>query len=284
MCVAGSANADDLEAVEEEAQEAEAPDAETPEAEAPEAETPEAETPEVDAEGTQGGASPAEMRRSADASVDRNILMPSAETISEGDVTFNSYELLLAGVTYGATDDIAISLTALLPITSDFPVFASLSGKVRLYAGSNDILSLQQNLMSFGVDGESAGIIGAHLLYDHIFDDSGRYTLTLAMSTLGVLGATGGDVDLADGAVLGFSGAFSAHVGSFVKLMGELYLPGAITPDTTELVQEALLFNYGVRFFSSSIAVDLTFLRPIHPDADSAFVMGVPFVTFSARF
>jgi hypothetical protein len=99
-----------------------------------------------------------------------------------------------------------------------------------------------------------------------------------------VLGATSGDVDLSDGAVLGFSGAFNARVGSIVKLMAELYLPGAITPDKADLIEQALLLNYGVRFFSSSIAVDLTFLRPIHPDADTPFVMGIPFVTFSARF
>lgn len=231
-----------------------------------------------------GGGSSAEQRRNSDASVDRNILMPSAETINAGDVTFNSYELVLAGLTYGATDDIAVSATVLLPITEDFPTFVSGTGKFRLYAGSNDIVSLQPNLMYFGVGGESAALFGAHLLYDHIFDDQGRYTLSLAMSTLGVLGATSGDVDLADGAILGFSGAFNAHVGSIVKLMAELYLPGAITPDTTELVEEALLFNYGVRFFSSTVAVDLTFLRPIHPDADTPLVMGIPFVTFSARF
>jgi hypothetical protein len=210
--------------------------------------------------------------------------MPSAETINAGDFTFNSYELVLAGLSYGITDDIAVSGTVLLPIVEDFPRYFSLTGKFRLYAGSNDIFSLQPNLMYFGVEGESAGIFGAHALYDHIFDDQGRYTLTLAMSALGVLGATTGDVDLTDGAVLGFSGAFNAQVGSLVKLMAELYLPGAVSPDRSELIEQALLLNYGVRFFSSSIAVDLTFLRPIHPDAETPFVMGIPFVTFSARF
>lgn len=229
-------------------------------------------------------ASSAEMRRQSDASVDRNILMSSAETINAGDVTINSYELFLAGVTVGVTDDIAISGTVLLPITEDFPFWGTLAAKFRLYAGSNNIFSLQPVLMHLRVDGESATLFGTNVLYDHIFDDRGRYTLTLGASALGVLGATEGDLDLSDGALLGFSGAFSAHVGSFVKLMAELYLPGAITSDETELVQEALLANYGVRFFSSSIAVDLTFLRPIHPDAETPLVMGIPFVTFAARF
>lgn len=228
--------------------------------------------------------SSAELRRDGDASVDRNILMPSAETINAGDVTFNSYELVFAGVTYGATDDIAVSGTVLLPIIKDFPRFASLTGKFRLYAASNDIFSLQPNVMYFGVDGESAAILGVHALYDHIFDDQGRYTLSFAVGAMGVLGATSSGVDLTDGAVLSFSSAFSAHVGSFVKLMAELYLPGSITPHATDLVAEATLLNYGVRFFSSTIAVDLTFLRPIHPDAATPFLMGIPFVTFSARF
>lgn len=234
--------------------------------------------------GSSVGATAAEKRRKGDASVDRNILMPSAETINAGDVTFNSYELVLAGLTYGVTDDIAVSATVLLPIVEDFPRFVSVAGKFRLYAGSNDIFSLQPNLMYFGVDGESAALFGVHALYDHLFDDRGRYTLSLAMSTLGVLGATEGDVDIADGAILGFSGAFNAQVAEIVKVMAELYLPGAITPDTTELVEEALLLNYGVRFFGETLAVDLTFLRPIHPDAETPLVMGIPFVTFSARF
>lgn len=228
---------------------------------------------------------PAELRRSGDGSVDRNILMPSAETIKAGDVTFNSYELLLAGLTYGVTDNLAITGTALLPITKDMPWFFALSAKYRIYRGANDIFSLQPNFIYLGVDDESVALVGAQALYDHVFDAEGRFTLTLAMSAMGVLGATEGDVDLSDGALLGFSGAFSCRVGKIVKLLGELYLPGAITREGTELVQEALLFNYGLRFFSHSIAVDLTFLRPIHPDADTGpLLMGAPFVAFSARF
>jgi hypothetical protein len=172
----------------------------------------------------------------------------------------------------------------MLPIVEDFPRFFSLTGKFRVHAGSNDIFSLQPNLMYFGVEDESAGLFGVHALYDHIFDSEGRYTLSLAASALGILGATSGDVDLADGALLGFSSAFNARVGSIVKLLGELYLPATLTPDNSMLLEEGLLFNYGVRFFSSSIAVDLTFLRPVHPDVDSPLLMGLPFVTFSARF
>lgn len=232
----------------------------------------------------EAGKTPADARRDADASVDRNILMPSAETVNAGDLTFNSYELVFAGLTYGITDDIAISGTGMLPIVEDFPRFFSLTGKFRVHAGSNDIFSLQPNLIYFGVEDEAAGLFGVHALYDHIFDDDGRYTLSLAASALGILGATSGDVDLADGALLGFSSAFNARVGSIVKLMGELYLPATLTPDNSMLLEEGLLFNYGVRFFGSSIAVDLTFLRPVHPDVDSPLLMGLPFVTFSARF
>jgi hypothetical protein len=228
---------------------------------------------------------PAELRRNGDVSVDRNILMSSAETINAGEVTFNSYELFLAGLTYGTTNNLAVTGTVLLPIVEDMPFLVSLSGKYRLHAGANNIFSVEPNLIYARSDGESIALAGVHALYDHIFDREGRYTLTLVMSAMGVLGATTGDVDLSDGAILGLSAAFSGRIARIVKLIGELYLPGAISRNKTELVEEALLFNYGVRFFSRTIAVDLTFLRPIHPDADTGpLVMGVPFVAFSARF
>lgn len=228
-------------------------------------------------------ASPTESRRARDASVDRNILMPAAETIGAGEFTFNSYELLLAGVTYGVTDDIAVSVTGLLPVLEDLPRYVSVTGKFRLLAGSNDIFSLQPSVMHFAVDGGSASLFGVNALYDHVFDAEGRHTFTLAATALTVPGADGGDVDLPDGGLLAVSGAFNVQPASHVKCLAEFYLPAAIGGGESDFVEQALLLNYGIRFFGRHIAVDLTFLRPIHPDAETPFVLGLPFVVFSAR-
>ncbi|MDZ4696189.1 MAG: hypothetical protein SGI86_13670 [Deltaproteobacteria bacterium] len=227
---------------------------------------------------------PAEARRAGDAAVDRNILVPTAETLNEGDLTFNSYELLLAGLTYGITDDLQISGTTLLPVTEDFPFVLVAAAKYRLHKGPLSIFSVQPTVAIFANDGENATLLGIQALYDRILDPEGKWVLTLAGGGYGVLGSTSGDIDLNDGTVLTMSAGISGRLGRIVKFIGELYLPAVYSNGDFEFGEEALLFNYGVRFFSHSIAVDLAFLRPIHPDADTGLVMGIPFVTFSARF
>ena len=59
---------------------------------------------------TKAEMSPADRRRMQDPSSDRNIVLPSAETIPKGKMTFNSYELLGLGCSYGLTDNLQLSL------------------------------------------------------------------------------------------------------------------------------------------------------------------------------
>ncbi len=230
---------------------------------------------------------PAQKRKSADASVDRNILFPSAETVNKGDLTINSYELFLLGLTYGITDDLQVSATTLLPILTDFPFVLALAGKWQFVDTGKILVSVQPNFMFMAQDGNSLGGFGAGIAADFILDDGGKYVVSVSESNLMLFGDIGSGGVLTDGFAFTLAGAFSARVARIVKLLAEVSLPGALNWNTGdfEVVPEGALFSYGVRFFGETIAVDLSFLRPLHPDMDPGnFIMGFPYLTFSARF
>lgn len=232
------------------------------------------------------GKSGFERRKRADASVDRNVLSPTAETIGKGDFTVNSYELLVIGGTYGITDDVQISASTLVPITTDIPFVLLSAVKWNFLQTGRVLLSLQPHLQYASDSGDTIGGIGAGILADFLLDDKGDFVVTLAETNTM---AFGNNIDggLSDGFIVTLMAGINARVGRKVKLMAEFLLPGGVFWDEgrTELLEEALLFNYGIRFFGESVAVDLCFLRPAHPDMDAeGLLMGFPYLTFSARF
>jgi hypothetical protein len=215
--------------------------------------------------------------------------MPTAETIDAGQVTVNDYEIFVIGVTYGFTDDIQISASTLLPIVENMPLVLLASGKQRVVSSDHLIFSMQPNLLLGHHDGYTAGGFGLQLLLDYVVDDEGDFVVSLGQSTQFAFGEDfDDDVSLANGALFSLGLGASWRVARIVKLMGELVLPGGLywgdNNAQFEVIEQALLFNYGIRFFGESIAVDLSFLRPLHPDVDNSFVMGIPWLTFSARF
>ena len=64
------------------------------------------------------GATAAAPAATADPNLDRGFLLPTAMTQPKGTLTYNNYELLLHGVTYGITDNLQVSATVLSPISS----------------------------------------------------------------------------------------------------------------------------------------------------------------------
>lgn len=238
-------------------------------------------------------------RRQQDASVDRNILAPTAEGQPEGTWSFNDYEVLMAGLSYGATESLQLSATTLLPITTDIPFVLLAAGKLQLVRKERLIFSLMPNVNvlhdteeSPGGPGEEAqddsywvGTFGAVALLDYLLDADGRYVATFGANAYGVFVSGAGESDIADGVGFWLYSGIAAAVSSHVKLMGELVLPAAYSNGDFEFVEEALLFSYGIRFYGNELAADLSFLRPIHPDVDTGpLLMGVPYVTFTARF
>jgi hypothetical protein len=54
------------------------------------------------------------------------------------------------------------------------------------------------------------------------------------------------------------------------------------------VLENSFLAAYGIRFFSSKIAVELSFIRPLGGEAlddiGDALLIGIPLLTFSVRF
>ena len=236
--------------------------------------------------------SPAQLRRQADPSADRNILLPSAETVEKGDLTLNSYELFLAGITYGITDSLQMSLTTLLPITTEIPLVVLGAAKIRLIKSDRFVLSLVPTGSVISSDGQTMGSVGLGVYGDVILDDLGKWVFSFSETNIWGFGHRVDDSEgdavgtqYLDGILFALSLAMNYRVHEYIKVLTELILPGGVVNGDWALVEEGLLLGYGVRFFGRTLAVDLSFLRPLHPDVDDqGLLMGFPYLTFSARF
>ena len=225
---------------------------------------------------------PVSLRKAADASVDRNIVMPTAETLGKGEWAINSYELLGFGVSYGVADQAHVSFTTIAPITTDFPIGGILSGKFQVVETSRFLFALQPSASWFTQEGDSAGTVSLNAACDFVLDQQGRVALTLAeVSTWSYSGD--GNIGLGDAALFLLSGGINGRVGKFVKLMGEVVLIATYADGDFDFVDEGFFFNYGIRFFGRTLAADLSFIRPVGEDTGE-FLMGIPYVSFTARF
>jgi len=81
-------------------------------------------------------------RKDRDAAVDRNILLPSAETLSKGDIAVNSYELLLLGMSVGVTDAVELSATSLVRRSRSTPPVSPASSFSLAVPESRDLIPL----------------------------------------------------------------------------------------------------------------------------------------------
>jgi hypothetical protein len=228
---------------------------------------------------------PDEQGVKADANQDHAWYLPTGETVPQGAVVFTDWELLLLGLKYGAAEGVELSAETLAPITSDMPLFILLGAKLRV---------LKTNNFRFAVNG--------NLLY--VRDTSGSSNDSFTLGAVGGAGSLCLDAEchslLTGGLQLMFgintndsSGAFVftpsvsliGRLGRHVKALIELDGGGYHANGQTELGRGALLM-YGFRFYSSDIAGDIGFARPVCSSGcdTGSLVLGIPLVTFSYRF
>src|SRR5215471_11701396 len=91
-------------------------------------------------------ATPSSRASATDPNIDRGFLLPTAMTQPAGSLTYNNYELLLHGLTYGVTDRIQATLTVLSPITTDMPFVGFGALKARIVATDRLHVALQGTL------------------------------------------------------------------------------------------------------------------------------------------
>jgi hypothetical protein len=234
-------------------------------------------------------------RRLADASVDRNLLVPAAETIPAKTWAFNSYEIFFAGFTYGISDNLQISCTGLLPIFKDQPLIIAAMLKSKIVQGKKFIFSLQAGGQFTGYVGEDdLGSLSLGAFLDYIPDSKGKLVLSLGVQ--GFLSRQkiwdyNNMSEWQEHYVTEFaclpSLSINFRAGRRIKLFGELLMPRGDEDTIYGFAESSFFAAYGIRFFSSKIAVELSFIRPLGDDEldiGDALLIGIPLLTFSVRF
>jgi len=219
----------------------------------------------------------------ADPNIDRGFLLPTAMTQPQGTVTYNNYELLLHGVTYGLTDRVQLTATVLSPITKDIPLFGLGAVKAQIVSAGAFHLALQgtagiaHELQGAGETLETVG--GGALASVCLRDDCA----SLASASATYQAMFGGNETRAQHLVL-YGGSLVLRLSEHVKLLGEVAsAAGGSTQDFKNV--DGLVVSYGVRFHTRAIAADVGFIRPMSTgDADINLLLGLPFVNVSYRW
>jgi hypothetical protein len=219
-----------------------------------------------------------------DPNIDRAWLSPTAATQPQGTWSFNDWELVLVGITYGVTNSVQLSAAFFPPFVQNQPFagFASLKvglipeGRVRLSG------SLSLGIASDGGDNSEThggGLAGGVLSL--CTDDPCASLASVFVFAGFALGESQSLVPIY------FGGSLVQRLSEHVKLSVEVDSGGWLGSGTesTGLANGALV-TYGVRFFGHDIAVDVGLIRPFifYKDVNNPFVLGYPMVAFSYRW
>jgi hypothetical protein len=222
----------------------------------------------------------------SDPNIDRGFLLPTAMTQPAGSFTYNNYELLLHGLTYGLTDRVQLSVTVLSPITKDMPFFGSAAAKGRIYTGERLHLALQGSATyatAFDEGTDGIGLLGAGALASLCLR-ADCSSLLSASATYQIGFALGGQAD-GTAHMLVYGASVVHRVGRHVKLLGELASAAVRAQSQSFDNAPGLMASYGVRFHGNSIAGDVGFMKPFLTDkGDDDFLMGLPFINLSYRW
>lgn len=213
-----------------------------------------------------------------DANSGRAWWAPTALTPPAGTWSFSDHELLMVSGAYAVTDQLSISLTTLLPVVEDMPLFGILNGKMQIVKSGSIRGAIQASVthMRDSSDGVDASFTVANV--------GGALTLCIDADchshVSGFIGAGFADSDQTAVPFL-VAGSFVYRVGRLVKIV--LEADSAFIAGEINETANGFLGWYGVRFTSKNIGVDLGFVRPFGDDLESPLVMGVPWVSFTYR-
>ena len=227
-----------------------------------------------------------------DANAGRVAIMPTALTPPKGTFSFEDWELFLISASYAVTDQLVISGTTMVPVSSDL-YWGFLSAKLQV---------IKQGNLRVAVQAGAAGAATKDTVTQ--YDSMGNIISEMSSTT------TGGGFDLGAAATYCFdTGCFShasaavaaglaTHGNSSVPVGFMAGLVGRVSSKVRLIVEAdtAHMFGnisgqangflgwYGVRFTSRQIGVDLALVKPFCSDCSSStFPLGFPFVTFSYR-
>jgi hypothetical protein len=219
-----------------------------------------------------------------DPNIDRGFLLPTAMNQPAGSATYNNYELLLHGLTYGITDRAQFTVTVLSPIVKEMPFFgvAAIKGQVvalpRFYLALQGSFGYGHTVQSSGTGG-GGGLIGGGVFATACLREDCS-TLANASATYQLVFADGAD---GTGQMILYGGSIVHRVSPHVKLLGEVTSATARDNGAWDQAPGALV-SYGVRFHNASLASDVGFMKPFFEDGDDPFLLGLPFINVSYRW
>ena len=230
-------------------------------------------------------ASPAPSASADDPNIDRAFLLPTAMTQPAGSITYNNYELLLHGVTYGVTDNVQATVTVLAPIVKDMPLVVFGDVKGRIVHTDRVSLALQASA-AFGQEMGSSAInssaysLGAGALTSLCLNDDCSSLLSGSL-TYQIVSSSGSNNT---SHFILYGGSLIQRISAHVKLLGEV-TSAASGNDSNDISNSSVvLLSYGVRFYAGSIAGDIGFIKPISDNYDGGILLGLPFVNVSYRW
>ncbi|MCC6995302.1 MAG: hypothetical protein IT370_11890 [Deltaproteobacteria bacterium] len=215
-----------------------------------------------------------------DPAADRTWLSPTPETQRRGSWTYNNYEFLVHGMSYGIADNLQVTGFVLPAYSEGSPAIYGASAKVRVLAGGPLRLALTGSVWSVDAgDGSdstmvvSAGGTAALCLDRGCTSQLGVNTDLIKAGGDSTNYAGGGDSS-EDSGVARISAYAAIRMSSHLKLLAELNR-GRIGTGKLELADDGLLM-LGVRFHSRWAAADLGLAMPMNfsdddPDTRGAF-------------
>jgi hypothetical protein len=205
--------------------------------------------------------------------------MPTALTDPAGTWTFSDFELLAVGAGYSPTDQLSLSLTTLLPLTTDFPLILLGNAKYQIVKSGSLRVALQGAFFHFR---ESSGSTSTSATAGDLGAAATLCIDTDCHSHVSGFLAAGFAYQEQSAIPFLFAGSIAYRVGKHVKLIVEA--DSAFITGSIDAAADGFLAFYGVRFTSRNIGVDLALARPFCADCDdTGFVLGVPFVSFTYR-
>ncbi len=228
--------------------------------------------------------------RAEDAAMDHGIVATHAETIGAGQIGIDSYEIFIASVTYGLTNDLQASVTLASTPTEGTPMLALLNGKLVVWRRSGTVLSVNAALGAAhsGAVAPSASVQGGPAttglyLGGGIALDQYVHPAVALHGTIQLLANTNCCARWSPGLTFEAAAGVTVRANRFVKVLTELWLPVGVNSWSRGAL-DFMSVNYGVRFFFKRFAADLAFIRPVTSDVDPGFVLGIPFVHLTGRF
>jgi len=211
-----------------------------------------------------------------DPAADRAWLSPTPETQRRGSWTYNNYEFIVHGLTYGVTDNLQVTGFALPMYAEGTPSVFGVSAKLRVLPRGPLRLAVTGSLWT--VDPGVDSLDDPDVPNTTVITAGGTAALCLDAGCISQLGA---NVDLigignddADDDTIRTSAYASIRMSRRMKLLAELSR-GRIGTDDLELADDGLLM-LGVRFTSAHVSTDLGLAMPMNfadddPDTRGAF-------------